>query len=374
VVDLDVPVSDATATLGDEATLTAILSAADVLKPAKIAARALFPEHAGDPLALARAIRARFGNHAVVVTDGAAGCAIASAEWEGVVPAPAAKAVDTTGAGDAFLGGLLVARKHALGWEDTGHFANACGAACVEQMGAFPEDPLGARARVESFYAATSGSPFELSLPGAGGQDWDAGATAGLKVLEVTARELQQLAERHDGESLLAAARLIEACLDRSSLRGRVHVTGLGKSEHVSHYAASLLSSTGTPTTFLHTTEASHGSLGQVVPGDVVIAVSNSGTTREVVELAELLETRGVPVIAVTGNPDSPLASCAEVTLDAGVRSEGGPLGLAPRASIATEIAVLAALSALLQERSGFSREDYAARHPAGALGKRARR
>jgi sugar/nucleoside kinase (ribokinase family)/D-arabinose 5-phosphate isomerase GutQ len=372
IVDFDVPASAAVESLGDEATLTAVLEAADVLKPAKIAGRELFPDLADDALALARAIRERFGNQAVVMTDGEGGCAIASDDYEGVVPACSAKAIDSTGAGDAFLGGLLVARHHGLGWEDVGRFANACGAACIEQMGAFPEDPLAARARVESFYSGTpSATAFALSLPGAAMDSAFGSESAGLRSLVVAARELGALAERHDGESLLGAARLIEAALAAS---GRVHVTGLGKPEHISHYAASLFSSTGTPATFLHTTEATHGSLGQVVEGDVVVAISNSGTTREVVELAELLGARGVKVIAVTGSAGSPLARAAHVVLDAGVDDEGGPLGLAPRASIGAQVAILAALSALLQDRSGFSREDYAVRHPGGALGERARK
>jgi arabinose-5-phosphate isomerase len=370
VVDFDVPPADATATLGSQALLDAVLEQAHVIKPAKIAGRELFPQHADDALALARAIRARYGSDAVVVTDGEAGCAIAAEEWEGVVPSFPAKQRDTTGAGDAFLGGLLVARARGLDWQDSGRLANACGAACVEQMGAFPEDPLAARARVEALYAGSGGAAIALSPPGVELSAAGEGANAGLKVLYRTAAELQQLAERHDGEALLAAARLVEASL---SAGGRVHVTGLGKPEHVSHYAASLLSSTGTPATFLHATEATHGSLGQVVSGDVVIAISNSGGTREVVELAGLLRQQGARVIAVTGNPESDLAAAAEVTLDAGVGEEGGPLGLAPRASIAAEVAVLAALSALLQDRSGFGRADYAARHPAGALGDKAR-
>jgi arabinose-5-phosphate isomerase len=367
VVDLDVPPSDAVPGLGDEATLAAVLAAADVLKPAKIACRELFPELASDALSLARAIRARYRNAVVVVTDGAAGCAISSDEYEGVVPACSAKPVDSTGAGDAFLGGLLVARHHGLGWQDTGRFANACGAACIEQMGAFPEDPLAARARVESFYA---GPAIDLALPNVDPELTSTDSSAGTRVLDVVARELGALADRYDGKSLLEAATLIESALIAS---GRVHVTGVGKPEHVSRYAASLLSSTGTPATFLHATEAVHGSLGQVVPGDVVIAISNSGTTREIVELAQRLREYGARVIAVTADRTSPLGAAAELVLDAGVANEGGPLGLAPRASAAAQVAVVAALSALLQERAGFTRAEYATRHPAGALGEKAR-
>ena len=365
VVDFDVPASDALATLGDEASLTAILEAAQILKPAKLAGRELFPSLEGDPPALARAIRERYGNPVVVVTDGEAGCAISSDEFEGAVPGYAAKAIDATGAGDAFLGGLLVAQHHGLGWEDTGRLANACGAACAEQMGAFPESPALARARVESFY---TGAPLELG--GAPGVEGDADASAARRVLEVTTRQLAALSERHGGEAFLETARLIEAA---RAAGGRVHVTGLGKPEHISRYAASLLSSTGTPATFLHTTEAAHGSLGQVMAADVVIILSNSGTTRETLELARLLESQGTPLVAVTGGLHSPLAELAAVVLDTGVSEEGGPLGLAPRASVSAQVTVLAALSALLQERSGFGPSDYAARHPAGALGDKAR-
>lgn len=193
---------------------------------------------------------------------------------------------------------------------------------------------------------------------------------AGRRVLDVAARELAALAERHDGVSLQAAAELIEAA---EAAGGRVHVTGVGKPEHVAHYGASLLSSTGIPATFLHATESLHGSLGQIVAGDVVIAISNSGTTSECLLAVEAIRGYGGRVIAVTGGVSSALAQAADVTLDAGVKDEGGPLGLAPRASVAAEILVLAALGAVLQERRALDRNDYAARHPAGALGKQAR-
>ena len=198
----------------------------------------------------------------------------------------------------------------------------------------------------------------------------ESNGAAGLRVLEVAARELTALAERHDGVAIQAAAELIEAS---ESKGGRVHVTGVGKPAHVAHYAASLLSSTGTPATFMHATESLHGSLGQIVPGDVVIAISNSGTTSECLLAVEAVRGYGGQLIAVTGGVASPLAAAAEVTLDAGVSEEGGPLGLAPRASVAAEILVLAALGAVLQERRGLDTTAYAARHPAGALGKEAR-
>jgi len=370
VLDLDVPPSEALTTLGDRETLERVLAAADVLKPSKLAGRELFPELGEKPLELARAVRERYANQAVLVTDGEAGCAIARAEFEGLIPGRQVEAVDTTGAVDAFLGGVLAALHHGLGWERAGALANACGAACVERMGAFPDDPAAARARALELYA---GPELELGpLPACAGEpsaEETAGET-GLRVLDVAARELGALRERLPGGQLLAAAELVEASRAGG---GRVHVTGVGKSGHAARYGASLLSSTGTPASFLHATEALHGSLGQIVSGDAVIAVSNSGTSQEVLQTVAAAEALGARIIAVVGDLSSPLAERAQVLLDAGVGHEGGPLGLAPRASVAAQSLVLAALGAVLEERAGFSRADYAARHPAGALGRKAR-
>ena len=152
LVDLDVPASEALTTLGSESTLDAVLRAADLLKPAKLAAREIVPEAGADPLAIARAMRERYRNRTVIVTDGAAGCAIATDVFEGTVPAHSVVALDTTGAGDAFVGGLLAGLQKGLGWEDLGRLANAAGGACVEKIGAFPDDPASARARVLQLY------------------------------------------------------------------------------------------------------------------------------------------------------------------------------------------------------------------------------
>ena len=152
LVDLDVPASEALTTLGSESTFDAVLRAADLLKPAKLAAREIVPEAGADPLVIARAIRERYRNRTVIVTDGAAGCAIATDAFEGAVPAHSVVAVDTTGAGDAFVGGLLAGLENGLDWEDLGRLANAAGGACVEKIGAFPDDPASARARVLQLY------------------------------------------------------------------------------------------------------------------------------------------------------------------------------------------------------------------------------
>jgi arabinose-5-phosphate isomerase len=368
VVDLDVLPSDAIVGLGDREMLDAVLGEADLLKPTSAAARELFPE-ISDLEGIARQLRSKFGATTVVLTDGARGSLLSNEDGERWIPAYSAeRVVDSTGAGDAFLGGFLAGEALGLEPVDAAKLGNACGAACVERIGAFPDHPEALRARAVALYdgqTPTDGRWESVAVstevvPGAPGR----------RVLEVAARELASLAERHDGVSLQAAAELIEAA---ESAGGRVHVTGVGKPEHVAHYAASLLSSTGTPATFLHATESLHGSLGQVVPGDVVIAISNSGTTSECLLAAEAIRGYGGRLIAVTGGLESGLAGVAEVTLDAGVKEEGGPLGLAPRASVAAEILVLAALGAVLQERRGLDQAAYASRHPAGALGKQAR-
>jgi arabinose-5-phosphate isomerase len=384
VVDLDVLPSDALATLGDRATFEKVLRAADLLKPTAAAARELFPD-VSDLGELARRVREKYGAARVVITDGSAGSLVCDDAGCRRVPAYRVKrVVDSTGAGDAFLGGYLAGEALGLGPIDAARLGNACGAACVERVGAFPDEAATLGARVLALYdgakpkdlrwgafgarsakGARIGKSARAAKAAAGER-----AGAGRRVLEVAARELARLAERHDGVSQLAAAELIETS---EAAGGRVHVTGVGKPEHVARYAASLLASTGIPATFLHATETLHGSLGQVVPGDVVIAISNSGTTSECLLAARAVRDYGGRLIAVTGGLESPLAALADVTLDAGIREEGGPLGLAPRASVAAEILVLAALGAVLQERRGLDRKAYAARHPAGALGKQAR-
>jgi len=367
VVDLDVPPTLALAEgLGDEAALESVLRGADLLKPSKSACRELASGSGHDPLALARALRARFGNQAVVVTDGDAGCAISAADFEGFVPARPVKAVDTTGAGDAFLGGLLAALAAGLDWEQAARLAHACGAACVEQLGAFPEDAARARARVLELCPAAAAA-IRPTLPGV----WEAAAgDEALSSFAVGVEELDSLRRRLDREAFSRALALLARTRDAG---GRVHVTGVGKPEHLAHYAASLISSTGTPATFLHATEAVHGSAGQVVSGDLVIAISNSGTTVELLATVEAVRAMGASVVAVTGGLDSPLARAADAVLDAGVAREGGPLGLAPRASAAAELLVLAAFAAGAEHAVGLDRDEYHRRHPAGALGKRSR-
>jgi sugar/nucleoside kinase (ribokinase family) len=233
VVDLDVPPSDALAQLGDEQTLLEVLRAADLLKPAKRAAQELAPDAGADPLGLARSVRERFGSRAVVVTDGAAGCAIAAVDFEGFVPATPVKALDTTGAGDAFLGGLLTALHHGLDWENAGRLANACGAACAERVGAFPDDPGAARARVLELYAGLELRLGPLPSAAAGAERDPVSGAEALASLDVALEELAALRARLDAEAFEAALALIRSARAQG---GRLHVTGVGKPEHVARH------------------------------------------------------------------------------------------------------------------------------------------
>lgn len=183
---------------------------------------------------------------------------------------------------------------------------------------------------------------------------------------DVVFSELENFKDSLDHTQLNNAKNLI---LEAESQGGRVHVTGIGKPSYVAGYIASLLSSTGTKAYVLHGTEAVHGSSGQVAPGDVVIAISNSGETIELKGTIETLITNGAHVIAVTRSESSWLATHANVALIAGVSQEGDSLNKPPRASILAEMVMLQSLSILLQEEKGLNPELYVKWHPGGALG-----
>ena len=184
--------------------------------------------------------------------------------------------------------------------------------------------------------------------------------------LGIAGTSVKEYVEGIDYDALSAAKQLI---LDAEAKGGRLHVTGIGKPGHVSGYAASLFSSTGTPTYELHGTECVHGSAGQTKPGDVVIAISNSGETGELKSTVTCLKGVGVHIIALTGNPESWLAKEAEVALIAGVKQEGDSMNKPPRASILAEIVELQCLSILLQNEYGLDPKQYVKWHPGGALG-----
>ncbi len=184
--------------------------------------------------------------------------------------------------------------------------------------------------------------------------------------LETVTAEFTQVIDTMDIPALMKAADLISASQADGA---RVHLTGIGKPGYVAKYLSSLLSSTGTPAYFLDGTEAVHGSSGQVCPGDVVIAISNSGETQELKATVSTLLANKAHVIACTRSESSWLAAQAEVTLVAGVAQEGDDLNKPPRASILAETVVLQALSIELQKRHALNKQDYVKWHPGGSLG-----
>jgi len=184
------------------------------------------------------------------------------------------------------------------------------------------------------------------------------------EVIAIELRGIEGLLERLDGEFTRACA-LMMAC------RGRVVVSGMGKSGHVARKIAATLASTGTPSFFVHPGEASHGDLGMILAKDVVLALSNSGETDELLAVLPLIKRQGVPLIAMSGNPNSSLARLADVHLDVSVPEEACPLGLAPTASTTASLVMGDALAVALLEARGFTTEDFARSHPAGSLGRR---
>jgi arabinose-5-phosphate isomerase len=167
------------------------------------------------------------------------------------------------------------------------------------------------------------------------------------------------------GDAFVAAVTLVLNC------RGRVVVSGIGKSGHIARKLAATLASTGTPAFFVHPAEASHGDLGMITPDDVVVALSNSGETDELVLLMPHLKRAGARIVALTGNEQSSLAQAADVHLDVAVDAEACPLGLAPTASTTAALALGDALALALLDARGFSVEDFARSHPGGSLGRR---
>ncbi len=194
--------------------------------------------------------------------------------------------------------------------------------------------------------------------------DADSLIAAGRRALGIEQRAISALAPRLD-ESFARACRI---CLD---CRGRVIVTGLGKSGHVAGKIAATLASTGTPSFFVHAAEASHGDIGMITRDDVLLAISNSGETAEVLLLIPHLSRLGVPIIVMTGNAKSNLARTATVHLDVSVDEEACPLNLAPTASTTATLALGDALAVALLEARGFTSQDFARSHPGGALGRK---
>jgi len=184
------------------------------------------------------------------------------------------------------------------------------------------------------------------------------------KVIRIEAEALNQLADSINGDFERAVSLILGS-------KGRVVVTGMGKSGLIGQKIASTMASTGTPAFFLHPAEAIHGDLGMIIKGDVVIAISNSGETEEVVRILPIVERIGAKLICMTGNPGSTLAKCGDVFLSVAVSEEACPLGLAPTASTTATLAMGDALAVALLIERGFKAEDFALFHPGGSLGKK---
>ncbi|MBN1587454.1 MAG: KpsF/GutQ family sugar-phosphate isomerase, partial [Candidatus Omnitrophica bacterium] len=184
------------------------------------------------------------------------------------------------------------------------------------------------------------------------------------EVFKVEAKAVADLAGRLN-QDFERAVELLLSC------KGRVVVTGMGKAGLVAQKISATLSSTGSPSLSLHPAEAIHGDLGRVTSSDVVIALSNSGETEEVLRLLPILKKLGAPVISMTGNPKSQLARNSDVALDVSVHKEACPLQLAPTSSTTAQMAMGDALAVVLIQRRGFQEKDFALFHPGGALGKR---
>ncbi len=187
------------------------------------------------------------------------------------------------------------------------------------------------------------------------------------EVFEIEANAVRALGERLD-QGFVDAHRLLFEVARR---KGRVVVTGMGKSGHIGGKIASTLASTGTPAFYMHPGEASHGDLGMITPDDVVIAISNSGESEEILKILPMLKRRGTKIIAITGKPESTLATQADVHLNAAVEREACPLELAPTSSTTATLALGDALAMTLLDARGFTSEDFATHHPGGSLGRK---
>lgn len=184
------------------------------------------------------------------------------------------------------------------------------------------------------------------------------------RTIEIEWKAISALSERID-DSFVNACELMKQC------KGRVIVTGMGKSGHIANKIAATFASTGTPSFFVHPGEASHGDLGMITGNDVVLAISNSGNTAEITTILPLIKRMGAPLISMTGNKRSTLATQSNIHLDISIKEEACPLGLAPTSSTTATLVMGDALAVALLESKGFSETDFAFSHPGGALGRK---
>ena len=369
VLDVDVPPDFALhiAKLGTAEQFDQAVRLADIVKPSKAAAEQMV--EASSPEDRAEKLFAKYGGSLIAITDGERGCVVTDGQQIIRMPARPIHARDTTGAGDAFLGGLIAGLYHDLPLDSLAQLANACGAVCCLVDGAFPlrdrslED-------VRSFY---DGDPLAVFRHQEDQKVTDARpkrdpGTVGLESVRLASQALEAVYTSMTPTYYDGAITLIRETEARG---GRTHVTGVGKSRHVGHKLAATLQSTGTKAYFLDPTDCNHGDSGQVAEGDVVIALSHSGQTKELLEALATLRRNGAKLISITGNAGSDLALMSDVTLPVPVNREAGPLGLAPTLSTTCQMAVGDGLAMALKVHRGFTPEDFRQYHPSGSLGKR---
>lgn len=388
VLDVDVPPDFAieVAGLGSTEDFEEALRLADVVKPAKAAALQMAEADTSEERA--ERIFNRYGARLVAITEGAQGSIVTDGKQTVRAPAKPVEARDTTGAGDAFLGGLIAGLFHGLSLWDTASLANACGAVCCRIPGAFPQlgssrddvmalyegAPIPARNAAEIVAAAETASVKVEGVDAAEealGAASPGAASPGAAGLKAVQRTTEALAKLHEGLSGTYFDEAITIIRKSEAAGGRVHVTGVGKSRHIGRKLAATLQSTGTKAYFLDPADCNHGDSGQVAQGDVVIALSHSGETEELMAAVQTLVANGSTIIAITGNAESSLARSSAAVLHVPVDSEAGPLGLAPTVSTSCQLAVADGLAMALKAGRGFSREDFARYHPGGSLGKR---
>jgi D-arabinose 5-phosphate isomerase GutQ/sugar/nucleoside kinase (ribokinase family) len=363
-LDVDVPPDFCVnvARLGTLDELEEALSLASILKPAKAAASQITGHSVAERQA--EALLRRFHPKLVAITDGRRGSVFADNERMIRMPAKEVQAVDSTGAGDAFLGGLITGLYHRLDIENVARLANACGGACCKVVGAFPS--LGhSRRDVMSLY--------EDEWPLAVDEEPPAEERAHHVAVRVLRDETDALETVTDIIDVAPVEQAAQRILISEMEQRRVHVTGVGKCRFIAQKLAATLKSIGTGAYFLDPLDAVHGDSGGIASRDVVVAFSQSGKTAELLAAIRVAKRLGADVIAVTGSDDSPLAAESAIVIHVPVDAEADPLGLAPTSSTTCQLAVADALAMTVASVRGTRREDFAKFHPGGALGEKLR-
>ncbi len=375
VLDVDVSIDFAVevARLGSREQLEQALKLADVLKASQTPASQIL-EFSGEIEKQAEGIFERYNPCLVAITGGIQGSILTDGiQTIRSSPKPV-EVYDTTGAGDAFLGGIIAGIYHGLNLESIADLAESSGASCCCVPGAFPQLEA-SRKDVLNLYG---GTPLPIKLSPAPERDESlffsnhpkekSTTPVGLKLILQTAESLTNLHRSMSNNYYDDAITLIRKA---ENLGNRVHVTGVGKSRHIGHKLTATFQSTGTKAYFLDPTDCNHGDSGQIEDGDIVIALSHSGESVELIDAIRTVLANGAIAISITGNESSTLASLSTVVLVVPVTDEAGPLGVAPTVSTSCHLAVADGLAMALMAERGFTKKDFARYHPGGSIGKK---